>query len=93
MGLRLRADGNLVGRQYSDNFETGAGSSNGRVGAIPAYRLIDLAAQYAIPGLNGVRLSVAMRNLTDRRYIASRRPEGIRVGLPRLVTIGMSWAF
>ncbi len=92
-GLRLRLDGSFVGEQFSDNFETQAGSANGRVGAIPAYRVYDATLQYEVPGLSGVRISGAVKNLTDSRYIASRRPEGIRVGLPRLVTLGLSWGF
>lgn len=92
-GVRVRIDGTHVGAQYSDVFETVAGSANGRVGAIPAYRLLDLSLQYALPGLDGVRLTGAVRNVTDRTYIASRRPEGIRVGLPRLATLGISWGF
>lgn len=93
LGLRVRIDGTQVGRQYSDLLETVAGSANGRVGAIPAYGLVDLSVQYALPGLDGVRLTGAVRNLTDRTYIASRRPEGIKVGLPRLATFGVSWGF
>lgn len=92
-GVRVRLDGMLVGRQYSDNFETLAGSANGRVGEIPAHRVLDASAQYEIPGLAGVRVTAAVRNVMDRTFIVSRRPEGIRAGLPRLVTLGLSWGF
>ena len=92
-GLRLRADGILVGRQFSDNFETVAGSANGRVGEIPAHRLLDLSGQYELSAIPGVCLTAAVRNVTDRTYIASRRPEGIKVGTPRLVTVGLRWGF
>ncbi len=93
VGLRVRFDGSFVGSQFSDNFETRAGSANGRVGEIPAYQLYDVSMQYDIPGLNGARLIGSMKNLTDARYIASRRPEGIRVGLPRLTSLGLSLGF
>ncbi len=92
-GLRLRLDGNAVGRQFSDNFETVTGSANGRVGAIPAHRVLDVSGQFAIPGLSGVTLTAAVRNVTDRGYMVSRRPEGIKAGLPRLATLGVSWGF
>lgn len=92
-GIRLRLDGMLVGRQFSDNFETLAGSANGRLGAIPAHRVLDASAQYEIPGLAGVRVTAALRNIMDRTYIVSRRPEGIKAGLPRLATLGLSWGF
>jgi Fe(3+) dicitrate transport protein len=35
----------------------------------------------------------AVKNLTDERYIVSRRPQGIRVGLPRFVTAGVDFNF
>lgn len=92
-GIRVRVDGMVVGRQFSDNFETLAGSANGRVGVIPAHRVLDASAQFEIPGLSGVRVTAAVRNAMDRTYIVSRRPEGIKAGLPRLATLGLSWGF
>lgn len=91
--LRARLDGSFVGPQFSDNFETVAGSTNGRTGEIPAYRVFDAAVQYDLPALRGVRVVGAVKNLAGRTYIASRRPEGIKVGLPRLVSLGLSWEF
>ena len=92
-GLRLRVDGSYVGAQFSDNFETRAGSANGRVGEIPAYRIYDVSLQYDLPGIEGARITGAVKNLSDLTYMASRRPEGIKVGLPRLLTLGLSWSF
>ncbi len=93
VGLRLRVDGSHVGAQFSDNFETRVGSANGRVGEIPAYRVYDVSLQYDLPGIDGARLTGAVKNLSDLTYIASRRPEGIKAGLPRLLTLGLSWGF
>lgn len=92
-GVRARVDGSLVGAQYSDNFETVAGTANGRIGEIPAQRVFDATLQYDVPRLTGVHVVGSVKNITDRVYIASRRPEGIKVGLPRLVTLGISWDF
>ncbi|MFN0097304.1 MAG: TonB-dependent receptor domain-containing protein [Gemmatimonadaceae bacterium] len=92
-GIRVRFDGTFVGAQFSDNFETRTGSANGRVGEIPAFRVYDAALQYEIPGLAGVRLTGAVKNIAGTTYIASRRPEGIKVGLPRLASLGFSWGF
>jgi Fe(3+) dicitrate transport protein len=61
---------------------------HGRTGRIPAYRLLDATLLYRLPG-NHVTISVAGKNLTDERYIASRRPQGIRVSTPRLLTAGL----
>lgn len=93
VGLRVRLDGSYVGLQYSDNFETRDGSANGRFGMIPAYRVYDVSMQYDLPGIEGARITGAVKNLANYTYIASRRPEGIRVGLPRLLTLGLSWGF
>ena len=92
-GLQARVDGSFVGAQFSDNFETVAGSANGRAGQIPAYRVFDATVQHAIRGLAGVRVVGSVKNLADRTYMASRRPEGIKAGLPRLTTLGLSWDF
>ena len=54
-----------------------------------------------VPGLNvvdeeGVGLSGFVQNkfqLTDNRYVASRRPEDIRVGTPRLLAAGIDVTF
>lgn len=92
-GWTLRVDWKYVGEQFSDNFETAEGSTNGRVGLVPAYRVIDLGAQYRIPLPARVTVVGSVKNLTDAVYIASRRPEGIKPGLPRLVSLGMVWEF
>ena len=92
-GLQARVDGSFVGAQFSDNFETVAGSANGRVGQIPAYHVFDATVQHAVPGLAGVHVAGSAKSLADRIYMASRRPEGIKAGLPRLTTLGLSWDF
>lgn len=92
-GVTVRLDGIYVGSQFTDNFETVEGTPNGRSGQIPAYRVFDVSAQAALPRLPDVRLLGSIKNLTDETYIASRRPQGIKPGLPRLMTIGLSWGF
>ncbi len=92
-GMLLRLDGLHVGEQFADNFQTRAGSANGRVGLIPAYRVFDLSARYRLPVLTGISVSVTVKNLTAGKYIASRRPEGIKAGLPRTVLAGLDWEF
>ncbi|MHB1297652.1 MAG: TonB-dependent receptor domain-containing protein [Gemmatimonadaceae bacterium] len=92
-GVRARVDGSFIGAQFSDNFETIAGSANGRAGRIPAYRVFDASLQYDIPGLSGVQATGSVKNIAGSSYIASRRPEGIKVGTPRLVSLGVAWDF
>jgi Fe(3+) dicitrate transport protein len=91
-GLSLRLDGSHVGEQFADNFETATPAANGRIGLIPELTLWNAAAAYQVPG-TGVELFGTVKNLTDRTYIASRRPEGIKTGLPRTVQVGARVTF
>jgi Fe(3+) dicitrate transport protein len=90
-GLQLRLDATFVAAQFSDNFETVPGSANGRIGRIPAYQAIDASFRFPLGVLGDAAVVIAAKNVTNRTYIASRRPEGIKVGLPRLLTLGLSW--
>lgn len=90
-GVLLRLDGLHVGDQFADNFETRAGSANGRVGLIPAHNIFDLSARYRLPLLSDLSLSAAVKNIAGKKYIASRRPEGIKPGLPRTAFVGVEW--
>ena len=90
-GVLLRLDGLHVGEQFADNFETRAGSANGRVGLIPAYRVYGFSARYRLPVLSDLSVSAAVKNVAGNKYIASRRPEGIKPGLPRTVFAGVEW--
>ena len=92
-GLLVRLDGLHVAEQFADNFETRPGSANGRVGLIPAHRVFDLAARYRLPVWTGLSFSATVKNLAGRKYIASRRPEGIKPGLPRTAFAGLDWEF
>ncbi|MBA3406202.1 MAG: TonB-dependent receptor [Gemmatimonadaceae bacterium] len=90
-GFVLRVDATSVGEQFTDNFETIAGSANGRTGKIPPYRVFDASASYTIPKADGLEVTASAKNMFDRYYIASRRPEGIKPGLPRLISVGLRW--
>ncbi|WP_375436311.1 TonB-dependent receptor family protein [uncultured Hymenobacter sp.] len=86
--LNLRLTGTYAGSQYTDELNTRAPAPHGRTGRLPGYGLLDATVLYCLPG-NHVSLSVAGKNLTNERYIASRRPQGIRVGTPQLLTVGL----
>ena len=92
-GLTSRLEATWVGDQFSDNFETVDGSANGRTGLIPAYRVVDLSLRYRVPGPIDLTVTGSVKNLLGETYIASRRPQGIKVGLPRLATFGVIWGF
>jgi outer membrane receptor for Fe3+-dicitrate len=38
-------------------------------------------------------LTLVIKNVTDERFITSRRPQGIRVGIPRFITAGYEFRF
>jgi Fe(3+) dicitrate transport protein len=65
---------------------------NGRIGIMPARFVADASVWYRL-GQSGLEFTLAIKNLTDERYIASRRPQGIRVGMPRFISGGVSYTF
>lgn len=82
-----------VAEQYTDLLNSVAGSNNGRTGLIPSYTLLNAMIGYTIPGFESANLNVSVKNLTDERYIASRRPQGIRPGLSRFISAGFDVQF
>lgn len=92
-GLELNLNGSFVGEQYGDPLNRETATLNGREGKIDSYFLLDANAVYNLPLLSGVSLNMSAKNLLDERYIVSRRPQGIRLGLPRFISAGMSWNF
>ena len=91
-GLGFRVSGNYIGAQFTDELNSELASANGRSGKIDSRFVVDANAFYAIPKTNA-SFNVAVKNLTDQRYITTRRPEGIRVSLPRLFTAGLEVNF
>ncbi len=65
---------------------------NGRIGLLDDYFLADVSTWFKL-GKTGIELNLTVKNLFDHRYITSRRPQGIRVGLPRLIIGGISYKF
>ncbi|MGM0945713.1 MAG: TonB-dependent receptor domain-containing protein [Bacteroidota bacterium] len=83
---------NYVGDQFCDETNQILPSVNGRIGQIPSYFTFDAVLGYELMEKN-LSFNVAVKNLTDQRYISTRRPQGIRVGLPRFITAGMNFNF
>jgi Fe(3+) dicitrate transport protein len=78
-----------VSKQYGDLLNQKAGSLNGQQGEIPSYYVIDSGLSYSIPGPIKAILTANVKNILNQRYMVTRRPQGIRVGLPRFVTMGV----
>ena len=91
-GFGFRVSGNYIGSQFTDELNTVAASANGRIGKMNSRFVVDGNAFYRIPKTKAV-FNVAVKNLTDQRYITTRRPEGIRVSLPRMLTAGFEVNF
>ncbi len=80
-----------VAEQYADLENTNDESANGRVGKIPSFTIFDLNLGYKVE--KNVRLFAAVRNLLDKKYIASRAPEGIFPGMGRMGEVGLEYQF
>ncbi|WP_439482878.1 TonB-dependent receptor domain-containing protein [Cyclobacterium plantarum] len=91
-GLLFRLGANYIGSQFTDEINSIQPSVDGRSGKISSYFVLDGTLAYQIKEWNS-RFNLSVKNLTNERYIASRRPQGIRVGLPRLVTLGYEFKF
>ncbi|WP_240469841.1 TonB-dependent receptor [Cyclobacterium sp. SYSU L10401] len=91
-GLLFRLGGNYVGNQFTDEVNSIEPSANGRSGKIASYVVLDGMLAYQVSQWNS-RFNISVKNLANERYIASRRPQGIRVGLPRLITLGYEYKF
>lgn len=95
-GLSATVNGNYVSSQFADKGNTISPSLDGLVGEIPGRFLLDARISYTfrLPGRGrSLSLFVSGKNLLDARYIASRRPQGIQVGLPRTLYTGVSGSF
>lgn len=91
-GAGLRFTGTYISEQFTDVGNSVAASNNGRNGLIPSYYIIDATARYKVDKINTL-FTLAVKNLLDERYIVTRRPQGIRAGLPRMITAGIRYNF
>jgi Fe(3+) dicitrate transport protein len=91
-GFGLRVDGTQVAEQYADNFETRDATPNGRIGLIPAHGVWNVSGFWDTQ-VRGATLFFTVKNVFDRTYITSRRPEGIRPSTPRLLQLGVRSTF
>ena len=89
-GTGIRLSGNFIGKQFADELNTVTASADGRNGLLASRYITDLSAFARLPKKQ-VLFSLAVKNLTNERYIVSRRPQGIRVGIDRQVVLGMEF--
>ncbi|WP_305042143.1 TonB-dependent receptor family protein [Geoalkalibacter sp.] len=81
----------FVDQQFADFENTRVGSANGRTGILPSYSLWHLNGDYQVT--ERIQVFASVKNLFDKKYIASRAPEGIFPGLERLISAGVKMNF
>ncbi|GAB2631280.1 TonB-dependent receptor plug domain-containing protein [Belliella aquatica] len=91
-GFGARVSMNYVSDQFGDELNTVTPSADGRIGRLDAYTVFDATLSYDVKKWNS-RFNLSIKNLSDERYIATRRPQGIRVGIPRFITAGYEFKF
>jgi len=88
--FRGEIEAQYVGKQFSDFANTITPSADGQKGEIAAYTVWNASLNYRFDkSLSGF---VTVKNLTDKTYIVDRT-RGIQVGMPRLVQVGVKYAF
>ena len=92
VGLSNEKWSTFLAASYVDEMRTKAGQ-----GVIPASEVIEDHLTFDLAGevklYDRYRLYLQVRNLSDEVYIASRRPYGLRPGLPRTTLLGLQVDF
>lgn len=86
-GLGLTLSASHVGEQFSDARNTIAQSSDGTLGLIPSYSLVNLGLTYR-PRAANWEIYLTCHNLLDKRYL-STRTDGMFAGPPRQTVVGV----
>jgi len=82
---------NYVSAQYADSANTVVENAIGTLGEMPAFTTVNWSANYAIN--KDWKVFGVINNIFDKRYIASRNPDGIIAGAPLNFQAGMSYQF
>jgi Fe(3+) dicitrate transport protein len=80
-GLSFGIVGHYVDDQFTDQAATLAPSNDGLIGQIEDRFLVDATLRWRIPR-SSLTATLAVNNVFDETYIASRAPEGIHPGAP-----------
>ncbi|WP_299533362.1 TonB-dependent siderophore receptor [uncultured Herbaspirillum sp.] len=82
-------------RQFADEANTLAESTDGSLGEIPGFRLWHAQASWKVPGRKGLDVTAGINNLTDHRYFTRTVDgnPGKLVGAPRTLYVQGRYAF
>ena len=86
-GLEALVEAVHVGSQFGDDLNTVVSSADGQRGLLPAHTVWNAAVNYRVEWLRST-VFVAVKNLTDRTFLADRA-RGMIPGSPRLVHVGL----
>lgn len=89
-GLSLELSSIYTGKQFTDQLNSLSPSNDGLIGIIDGYNLLNFSGKYSFID-SKIALNFKVNNILDLRYISSRRPQGIKVGLPRIITAGIDF--
>ena len=89
-GLGLKLYAHYVSSQFTDELNTILPSYNGLSGKLDSRIVLDISA-YFTPINKHYSFQFAIKNVNNERYIASRRPQGIRVGIPIMISCGVDF--
>jgi Fe(3+) dicitrate transport protein len=67
-------------------------TTNGRIGKLDPFFVANFSMWYE-HNPTGIGVNLCVKNVFDERYIATRRPQGIRTGMPRFVSAGVYYNF
>ncbi len=90
-GFGFSVNFTYIGSQFSDELNTILPSNDGTIGLIDPYYLVDMSVFYNF--LEGIETFISFKNLLNQKYISSRRPQGIKVGIPSQLIAGIDWHF
>ena len=88
--IKGELEAQYVGSQYSDFANTVAPTADGQKGEIAAYTVWNASLNYRFD--KALSAFVTGKNLLDKTYVVDRT-RGILVGMPRLIQIGVKYAF
>jgi Fe(3+) dicitrate transport protein len=88
--FRGEIEAQYIGSQYSDFANTVLPTTDGQKGEIAAYTVWNTALNYRFD--KALSAFVTAKNLFDKTYIVDRT-RGIQVGMPRLIQVGVKYAF
>lgn len=88
-GFGCKLFGTYTGAQFTDELNSVAATTSGLIGEINNRFIVDATIYYPFRK-NSITASISAKNITDERFIASRRPQGIKVGMPRQIMAGFN---